>query len=75
MSAIINGDGDTFGPFIINSFGLLTNALLDWILLGNYHMGITGAAWATSTSQIITLIIMYFYMTRKKSRFKKLKFF
>ncbi len=74
MSAIINGDGDTFGPFIINSFGLLTNALLDWILLGNYHMGITGAAWATSTSQIITLIIMYFYMTRKKSRFKKLKF-
>ena len=74
MSAIINGDGDTFGPFIINSFGLISNAFLDWILLGNFHMGITGAAWATSLSQIITLVIMYCYMIRKKSRFKKLKF-
>ena len=73
MSAIINGDGDTFGPFIINSSGLLLNAFLDFILLGNFHMDITGAAWATSISQIVTFIIMYLYMIRKKSRFRNLK--
>ena len=75
MSAIINGDGDTFGPFIINSSGLLLNAFLDFILLGNFHMDITGAAWATSISQIVTFIIMYLYMIRKKSRFRNLKLF
>ncbi len=74
MSTIISSDGDTFGPFVLNSIGLILNAIMDIIFLGYFDMDIRGAAWATTISQVLTLIAFIFYINRKSSRFKNIKY-
>ena len=42
----------------------LTNLLLDYILIYHFDMGMLGAAWATTTSYIVTaLFIGYFFLS------------
>lgn len=75
ISAIINGVGDTFGPFIFNSIGVMLNVFLDYLLLGVFSLGVEGAALATVLAQAIAAIGMYFYMRKPGSRFRKMRIF
>lgn len=61
FSAIFNAMGNSVTPFRVNSVGLVTNIILDPILifgLGPFpKLGIKGAALATSLSQLVVLIL------------------
>lgn len=77
FSGIFNGYGDSKTPFIINSIGLISNIILDPVLifgLGPFpKLEVQGAAIATITAQFIVTI---FFMAKLKDHplFKKLGF-
>lgn len=75
LSAIISADGDTFGPFIFNSIGVVINIALDYLFLGVLKFGISGAAIATVLSQIISFFALTIYFLSPKSKFRKTKLF
>ena len=75
ISAVINGEGDTMGPFIFNSMGLIINIILDIVFMKYMKMGVGGAALATVIAQIIACTGIFVYLLRKNSRFRKLKLF
>lgn len=75
VSSIINAEGDTLGPFIFNSAGLLLNVLLDFIFIKYLKWGVPGAAIATVTAQIVACVSIMCYLFRKSSRFRKLRIF
>lgn len=61
ISTLYNSLGNSFSPFKINSMGLITNIILDPVLifgLGPFpRLGVFGAAIATSFSQLVVLLI------------------
>lgn len=75
ISAIISADGDTFGPFVFNSLGVVINIFLDYFFLAFLNLGIKGAAIATVMSQIISFILLTIYFLSPKSKFRKMKLF
>lgn len=65
FSGVFNGSGNSKVPFIANSIGLIVNIILDPILIYGFfglpEFGVSGAAIATTLSQIIvTSIFMIF---------------
>ena len=75
VSAILNGEGNTKIPFMFNALGLIMNVILDYIFLKYLKMGIKGAAYATVISQMVSCILICYYLFRKNKRFRKLKLF
>lgn len=75
ISSIISADGDTFGPFIFNSMGVIINIFLDYFFLGVLKLGIEGAAIATVIAQIISFVALTMYFLSPKSKFRKMKLF
>lgn len=61
FSGVFNGSGNSKVPFIANSAGLIINIVLDPILIYGYFglpkCGVSGAAIATTLSQMIVTII------------------
>ena len=75
FTAIFNGMGNSKTPFLINTIGLLTNIVLDPILilgLGKIpSMGVAGAAIATVVAQIVvTSCFMLKILKKMKYQFK-----
>lgn len=70
FSGIFNGSGNSSTPFKINTAGLITNMILDPIMImgiGPFpKMGIKGAAWATIIAQFAVTLI-FIFTSRKKS--------
>lgn len=70
FSGIFNGSGNSSTPFKINTAGLITNMILDPIMImgiGPFpKMGIKGAAWATIIAQFVVTLI-FIFTSRKKS--------
>lgn len=66
LNFVIRGEGNarlsTFGT----ALGAVVNVLLDPLLIFVFHMGIKGAAVATSISQIISFLVLFGYMKRGK---------
>lgn len=50
--------------------GSLTNIVLDYIFIYPLHMGMVGAAAATATAPVISMLIMASHFLRKKNRFR-----
>ena len=73
ISAIISADGDTFGPFVFNTAGVVLNIFLDYVFLGILEFDISGAAFATVISQILSFVLLAIYLKSPKSRFRKMK--
>jgi Na+-driven multidrug efflux pump len=72
FTAIFNGHGDSKTPFLINAVGLLTNIILDPLLIlgiGPFpELGVVGAAVATIFAQFV-VAMTYIYIIRKKTDF------
>lgn len=78
-SAIFNASGNSVTPFIINSMGLITNIILDPILIFGFGpipaMGIKGAAFATVTAQIVVTSIYVLVSRKNRALFSHLNLF
>lgn len=67
LNSVIRADGAPAYAMIATVAGALTNIILDPIFIFALGWGIKGAAWATITGQILTLIISVIYLTRTKT--------
>jgi putative MATE family efflux protein len=64
FSSVFVGYGDSKSPFTINCIALSLNILLDYILIFQVHLGITGAAVATIISQSVATLLFYIKLNR-----------
>lgn len=79
FTSIFNGMGDSKTPFRINTIGLITNIVLDPILilgLGNMpKMGVAGAAIATVFAQVVVTICFLIKIVHSKEEYFNIKLF
>lgn len=69
MSAILRGLGNSKTPMFLVLFSTGLNILLDWIFVGVLEFGVSGAAAATLTSQIICAVMIIFIIFGKEKLF------
>ena len=78
LTAIFNGHGDSKTPFIINTIGLITNMILDPILILGLgpipRMGVAGAAIATIFAQFVVTMVFIYIIRKKTDYFTGLNF-
>lgn len=58
FSTIMNSEGDTKTPAIIQIISVLLNVLLDYIFIFHLHMGVLGASMATVTSLLFGTVVL-----------------
>ncbi len=79
FTAIFNGLGNSKAPFKINTIGLITNIILDPILImgigGFPKLGVVGAAIATVIAQMVVTISFLIMIIRNKNDYFKAKLF
>ena len=66
---IIRSLGDSRTPVIYLIFSSLLNVALDVLFILGFHMGVAGAAWATVTSQSVSVILCIHYIFRSDALF------
>lgn len=67
LNSVIRADGAPAFAMVATVSGAVTNIILDPIFIFALNWGIRGAAWATITGQIVTLILSIVYLTRTKT--------
>lgn len=79
FTGIFNGLGNSKTPFIINTIGLITNIVLDPVLIlgwgGAPVLGVAGAAIATVFAQIVVAACFLVVILRSKEDYFKIKIF
>lgn len=65
LSGIIRSLGDSKSPLIFLIFSSVLNIILDMVLILVFHMGVSGAAWATVISQAISGVACLIYMIKR----------
>lgn len=65
VSAILRGMGDAKSPVLFISVACVVNIVLDFVLVGVFHMGASGAAIATTFSQGISLFLSIRFLRSK----------
>lgn len=69
LAGIFRGLGDTKTPMYCVSVAGIINIVLDYILIGPFANGASGAAWATVCSQAIAFCLAFFCLLRKDMGF------
>lgn len=67
LNSVIRADGAPTFAMIATVTGAVTNIILDPIFIFAFNWGIQGAALATITGQILTLVLSLFYVARPKT--------
>lgn len=57
--------GDTVTPLIFLMLSTMSNVILDYLFILGFHMGVSGAAWATVLSQMGAGIVCFIYMMKR----------
>lgn len=70
ICGIFRGLGDSKTPLYFIAFSCTINIILDFILVGHFALGASGAALATITSQGISFSMMLLYLYRKGFKFE-----
>ncbi|MDD3416556.1 MAG: MATE family efflux transporter [Lachnospiraceae bacterium] len=71
LSAMFNALGKSKIPLCFLIFSSVFNIILDWILVTQFHMGVTGVAWATLIAQSISSVLSFVVLILE---FKELNF-
>ena len=66
FTGIYNAIGDSRTPFRISVLGLGMNMLLDPLFIFTFGLGVSGAAWATVTSQLLVLLVFLWQVKRDR---------
>ena len=65
-AGIFRAFGDSRRPLYFLIVGCLSNIVLDFVMIGTLKMGVSGAAWATVLSQLISLLLVIISLKRRK---------
>lgn len=65
LSGIMRSLGDSKNPLYFLIFSSILNIILDFIFIMGAGFGVSGAAWATITSQAISGVLCFWYIRRK----------
>ena len=65
ISSIYRGTGDSKSPMYFVLVSCITNIILDYIFVGYFHLGASGAALATVCAQALSTIIALLAMMKK----------
>ena len=68
FASILRSVGDTLVPLIFLALAAVTNVALDLVLILRFHMGVSGAAWATVTAQALSALSITLYFFTKARR-------
>lgn len=73
MPPIVGGafraEGDIKRATVPIALAAIINMILDPIFIYNFKMGISGAAWATATGPLISLLLMFYWIFVKKDTY------
>jgi len=80
FAATLRGSGNTMTPMIITGIANITNIIGNYVLIlgvGPFpRLGVAGAAWATSGSRLLGMLLYIYVIYVRKSRFQlKFRFF
>ncbi len=79
FTAIFNGMGNSKTPFKINTIGLITNIILDPLLIIGFgpipKLGVAGAAIATVFSQVVVTMCFIGMIIKRNDQYFKIMFF
>ena len=67
-TGIFSGLGDAKLPLLLLCISSVLNVVLDYIAVRLLNWGVTGAAWATSFSQLVAAVLAVVFMERKLRR-------
>lgn len=73
VTAFVRNDNEPNLAMIAMILGSLSNIVLDYIFIFPFKLGMFGAALATGTTPILSLIILSLHFIRKKNNFKIIK--
>ena len=65
ISAVQRGMGESKRPLYFVAIAAVVNVFLDLWFVAGLHMGAAGAAWATITSQAISMLLAAMYLKKK----------
>ena len=68
LAGILRAVGDSRTPLMFLILSCLINIALDLLFIGVLQMGVSGAAWATLCSQLISGLLCLWYMIRRFPR-------
>lgn len=74
LEVLCKTDGSPYLSIIGVSIAALTNIILDYIFVGKLNMGVSGAAFATGLSQVLSGLIFLKHFLSKHSKLKFSKF-
>ncbi len=57
--------GDSLTPLVYLVMAAIVNVVLDYMFILNFHMGVSGAAWATVLSQLLSVVLCLIRICRK----------
>lgn len=66
LASIFRGLGDTLRPLYFVAIACVANVCLDYLFIGCFHMGPSGAAFATTLSQAMSVVIAAIYLRRHR---------
>ncbi len=64
-AGVLRAIGDTITPLIFLIFSAFVNIVLDYVLILYAHMGVGGAALATVLSQLLSVVLCFWYIRKK----------
>lgn len=70
ISGIFRGVGDSKSPMYFVAIACVVNIVLDFLLVGRFHMGAAGAAFATVCGQAVSVIVSLYIMKKKDIGFE-----
>lgn len=65
IASILRSIGNTVVPLVFLAVSAITNIVLDLVFILCFHMGVSGAAWATVIAQILSAVSITLYFLRK----------
>ena len=69
-ASIFRGSGDSKSPMFFVAAACAINVVLDFLFIGQFRMGATGAALATTLSQMTSAVIAFCVIRRQKDVFE-----
>ena len=70
VSSLLRSLGNSKAPLLFITISCLTNVTLDYILIGPFNMGASGAAIATVVAQIVSFVLAFIYLRIVKLPYK-----